>query len=51
MTENGCMIAEVSRRGIKNRAGNNSFVRLSPHLALMLAARYGKLRDAEVKIL
>jgi hypothetical protein len=43
MAENACMIAEVVREGIKSRAGNGGFVRFSPHLASMLAARYGKL--------
>jgi len=43
MAENPSMIAEVIHEGIKNKAGNSHFVRLSPHLAPMLAARYGKL--------
>ncbi|MDR7091918.1 hypothetical protein [Cellvibrio fibrivorans] len=43
MAENACMIAEVMREGIKNKAVNSGFARLSPHLASMLATRYGKL--------
>jgi hypothetical protein len=43
MAENACMIEEVIHDRVKKEAGNSGFVRLSPHLALMLAARYGKL--------
>jgi hypothetical protein len=39
MAENPSMIAEVIHEDIKKNAGNNHFVRLSPHLASMLAAR------------
>jgi hypothetical protein len=48
MAENACMIAEVIRGSIKKQAGNSGFVRLSPHLAPMLAARYGKLHNCVV---